>query len=92
MCSRIETYEQACCVQGYCVYWHIWSAAMGEVLSCEREPTNSQDSYAEAVKKDEVARPAQVLRPVRFWQYHLLEPKLCVGETYAAQNNFSKFS
>ena len=27
--------------------------AVGEVLYCEREPTNSQDRYAVAVKKDE---------------------------------------
>ena len=28
---------------------------MGEVLSCKREPTNSRDRYAVAVKKDKVA-------------------------------------
>ena len=53
--KKMETYERACCVRGYHVYRHIWSAAVGEVLSCEREPTNSRDRYAVAVKKDEVA-------------------------------------
>ena len=51
----MDTYERACCVRGYHVYRHIWSAAVGEVLFCEREPTNSRDRYAVAVKKDEVA-------------------------------------
>ena len=51
----MDTYERACCIRGYHVYRHIWSAAVGEVLSCEREPTNSRDRYAVAVKKDEVA-------------------------------------
>ena len=51
----METYECSCCVRGYHVYQHIWSAAVVEVLSCEREPTNSRDRYAVAIKKDEVA-------------------------------------
>ena len=28
----------------------IWTAAVGEVLHCEREPTNSRDRYAVAIK------------------------------------------
>ena len=39
----------------YHVYLRVWSAAVGEVLSCEREPTNSRDRYAVAVKTDGVA-------------------------------------
>ena len=42
-----------CCVHGYHVYRRIWSSAVEEILYCEREPTNSQDRYAVAVKKDE---------------------------------------
>ena len=46
----METFEQELCVCGYHVYQRIWTAAVGEVLHCEREPTNSQDRYAVAVK------------------------------------------
>ena len=35
------------------VYHRIWFATIGEVLSYEREPTNSKDRYAVTVKKDE---------------------------------------
>ena len=37
----METFEQELCVRGYHVYQRIWTAAVGEVLHCEREPTNS---------------------------------------------------
>ena len=39
------------CIRGYHVYRHIWDAAVGETLVCEREPTNDKDRYAVAVKK-----------------------------------------
>ena len=55
VCQKMEIYEQACCVRGYHVYQHIWSTAVGGVLSCEREPTNSRGRYAVVVKKDGVA-------------------------------------
>ena len=42
-------------VRGYHVYQDVLSAAVGEVLSCEREPTNSRDRYAVVVKEGEVA-------------------------------------
>ena len=35
-----EEYEVSCCVRDYHVYHHIWAAAVGEELICEREPTN----------------------------------------------------
>ena len=35
----------ACCVRGYHVYKAIWAAAVGEVLVCTREATNSADRY-----------------------------------------------
>ena len=50
----METYERACWVQGYHVYQDIWSAVLGEVLSCEREPANNRDRYAVTVKKAEL--------------------------------------
>ena len=46
----METFERELCVRGYHVYQRIWTAAVGEVLHCEREPTNSRDRYAVAVK------------------------------------------
>ena len=45
----METFERELCVRGYHVYQRIWMAAVGEVLHCEREPTNSRDRYAVAV-------------------------------------------
>ena len=50
----METFERELCVRGYHVYQRIWTAAVGEVLHCEPEPTNSRDRYAVAVKKDEL--------------------------------------
>ena len=46
----MENFERELCVRGYHVYQRIWTAAVGEVLHCEREPTNSRDRYAVAVK------------------------------------------
>ena len=50
----METCERFCCVRGYHVYQDIWSASVGEVLPCEREPANSTGRYAVAVTKDGV--------------------------------------
>ena len=36
-------------VRGYHVYKDVWSAALGEQLSCQREPTNTSDPFAVAV-------------------------------------------
>ena len=43
----METFERELCVRGYHVYQRIWTAAVGEVLHCDREPTNSRDRYAD---------------------------------------------
>ena len=52
MASAIEhVHRRACCVHGYHVYCEIWEAAVGEVLVCEREPRNTVDRYAVAVKR-----------------------------------------
>ena len=36
-------------MRGYHVYKDVWSAALGEQLSCQREPTNTRDPFAVAV-------------------------------------------
>ena len=41
--------EVPCCIRGYHVYKAIWIAAIGELVTCERTPTNSVDRYAVAV-------------------------------------------
>lgn len=43
--------EVPCSVRGYHIYSHIWAAVLGETLVCDREPTNSKDRYAVAVKQ-----------------------------------------
>ena len=48
----METHEKECCIRGYHVYYSIWAAAVREELVCEREPRNSTDRYAVALKKD----------------------------------------
>ena len=47
----MEAIEMVCCIRGYHVYKEIWEPVAGEVLMCEREPHNSLDQYAVAVKK-----------------------------------------
>ena len=46
-----DTIKRTCCVHDYHVYKEIWEAAVGEILMCEREPRNTADRYAVAVKK-----------------------------------------
>ena len=53
MRTVMEENEVTCCVRGYHVYKTVWAAAVGEVLICRREPTNSADRYAVAVLKEE---------------------------------------
>ena len=36
------------------MYQDVWSAGVGEQLTCDREPGNRHDTFAVAVKKDEV--------------------------------------
>ena len=50
----MEVCERSSSVRGYHVYRTIWDAAIGEDLVCEREPSNEQDKYAVAIKKDGV--------------------------------------
>ena len=40
------------CVRGYHVYQERWTAVIGEVLSCRREPGNASDPIAVAVMKE----------------------------------------
>ena len=51
--TDMEETELACCVRGYHVYKTVWAVAVGEVLICRREPSNSADRYAVAVLKEE---------------------------------------
>ena len=44
----MNTFETPCCVRGY---KDIWTAAVGEILFCVREPTNASDRYAVAVTR-----------------------------------------
>ena len=47
----MATFEKDCCVRGYHIYQWVWDAAIGENLTCRREPTNESDRYAVAVMK-----------------------------------------
>ena len=47
----VDELEIPCCVRDYHVYRDIREAAIGEVLVCQREPTNSTNRYAVAVIK-----------------------------------------
>ena len=41
-------------IRGYHVYDKIWTATVGEVLECVREPSNVIDRYAVAVTKNQI--------------------------------------
>ena len=47
----MDGYERVLCIRGYHVYQAIWTAAIGEVLPCVRELTNTEDRYAVAVQR-----------------------------------------
>ena len=55
MTRKIDECEWALCVRDYHVFCEIWEAAVGEVLTCEREPRNAKDGYAVAVKWTELS-------------------------------------
>ena len=44
--------EVPSCMRGYHVYKDRWAVAVGELLTCSREPTNARDRYAVAVIMD----------------------------------------
>ena len=48
--TAIEKFFERNCICGYHVYKKVWAVTVGEVLMCEREPKNSSDQYAVAVK------------------------------------------
>ena len=50
----MEEFGRDCCIRGYHVYKETWRAAIGEELECDREPGNSCDRYAVAVKRSGV--------------------------------------
>ena len=47
-----EFFERNCYTQGYHVYKEVWGAAVGESVTCEREPENASDRYTVAVRKE----------------------------------------
>ena len=73
-------YQRACCVHGYNVYGGIWEAAIGEVLVCEREPRNTADRYAMAVK-----RSGSMIGHLPKKMSHVCSLFLRRGEIFAAQ-------
>ena len=50
----MEEFGRDCCIRGYHIYKETWRAAIGEELECDREPGNSCDRYAIAVKRSGV--------------------------------------
>ena len=50
----MEKFFKRNCIHSYHVhvYKKVWAATAGEVLVCEREPKNSSDRYAVAVKNE----------------------------------------
>ena len=50
--QSMEDFEVPWCIRGYHIYKYIWHAAIGQHLSCRREPDNTSDRYAVAVIKD----------------------------------------
>ena len=61
----MESFEHDSCLRGYHVYQTIWSAVVGESLTCRRELLNLRDRYSVAVLKDDVTighLPAKVSR------------------------------
>ena len=50
--TAMEKFFERNCIRGYHVYKKVWAATVGEALVCEREPKNSSDRYAVAVKNE----------------------------------------
>ena len=46
-------YERESCIRGHHIYYPVWTSYVGEQLVCVREPLNSVDRFAVAVKKDD---------------------------------------
>ena len=65
--SRVDmnTFETPCCVRGYHIYKDIWTAAVGEILFCVREPTNASDRYAVAVTRPALRCVYRIIRSLR---------------------------
>ena len=83
----METFERELCVRGYHVYQRIWTAAVGEVLHCEREPTNSRDRYAVAVKNNSLLKN---IRALNFRKPGHLR-KYCNNENFPIYGFFTQY-
>ena len=47
-----EFFERNCFTRGYHVCKEVWGAAIGESVVCEREPEDTSNRYAVAVRKE----------------------------------------
>ena len=51
---ELADFELSSCIRGHHIYQHIWESEVGETWVCEKEPSNVNDRYAVAVKRDGV--------------------------------------
>ena len=49
---EMESLQKESCIRGYHIYQQLWTAAVGEDLTCQRERGNTADAYAVSVIKD----------------------------------------
>ena len=49
---EMESLQKESCIRGYHIYQQLWTAAVGEHLTCQRERGNTADAYAVSVIKD----------------------------------------
>ena len=50
-CETIMNFEIVGCIRGHHIFNNIWTPEIGDVLMCVREPENSYDKNAVALKK-----------------------------------------
>ena len=50
--TAMEKFFTTNCIRGYHVYKKVWTATVGEAFVYKREPKNSSDQYAVAVKNE----------------------------------------
>ena len=50
--TAMEKFFERNCICTYHIYKKVWTATVEETLVCEREPKNSSDQYAVAVKNE----------------------------------------
>ena len=50
--TAMEKFFERNCIRGYHIYKKVWTATVEEALVCKREPKNSSNQYAVAVKNE----------------------------------------